>query len=250
MDMKGKAALVTGGASGIGKVVAQQYAANGASVLLSDIDESLGQAAATQIGSAGGKAIFVKADVARPEDCEQLVSTAIREIGRLDYACNNAGVGGEQNTTGDYSIEGWQRVISINLSGVFYCMKYELPAMLQSGGGSIVNMASILGEVSFLGAAAYVAAKHGVVGLTKTAAVEYASRGIRVNAVGPGFISTPMIQALEENKPAYDQLVAMHPIGRLGRPEEVGELVMWLSSDKASFVTGAYYPVDGGYLAR
>ncbi len=250
MDMNGKTALVTGASSGIGKCVAELYAREGASVLISDVNEELGQAAAKEIDPSGKRAIFVKADVSNPEDCQKMVETAVERFGRLDYACNNAGIGGEQNPTADYSIEGWQNVIGVNLSGVFYCLKYEIPAMLKNGGGSIINMASILGQVSFLGAVAYVAAKHGVVGITQNAAVEYASQGVRVNAVGPGFISTPMIQALEDNKQAYDQLVALHPLGRLGKPEEVAELVIWLSSEKASFVTGAYYPVDGGYLAR
>jgi NAD(P)-dependent dehydrogenase (short-subunit alcohol dehydrogenase family) len=250
MDMNGKVAIVTGASSGIGKCVAEFYAREGASVLLSDINEELGQAAAKEIDPTGRKAKFAKADVAQPQECEQVVTAALEAFGRLDYACNNAGIGGEQNPTADYSLEGWQKVIGVNLSGVFYCMKYQIPAMLKNGGGSIVNMASILGQVSFLGAVGYVAAKHGVVGLTQNAAVEYAARGIRVNAVGPGFISTPMIQALEDNKQAYNLLVSLHPVGRLGRPEEVAELVIWLSSDKASYVTGAYYPVDGGYLAR
>ena len=175
---------------------------------------------------------------------------ALSKMGRLDFACNNAGIGGEQNPTGAYSVEGWDKVIATNLSGIFYGMRYEIPAMLKTGGGSIVNMASILGQVAFAGAPAYVAAKHGIVGLTRSAAVEYAKQGIRVNAVGPGFIQTPMISAVDSEPTMHAALVAMHPIGRLGQPEEVAELVMWLSSNKASFVTGSYYAVDGGYLAQ
>lgn len=245
-----KVALVTGSASGIGRTTAQFYAREGARVVVSDVDTEGGNETVDMIKSDNGEAVFVKADVSSPEDCEKLVQSAVEEFGRLDFACNNAGIAGEQNPTADYSIEGWQRMISINLSGAFYCMKYEIPAMLESDGGSIVNVASILGRVAFAGAPAYVTAKHGMVGLTQNAAVEYGESGIRVNAIGPGFISTPLISALEEDKETNAQLVALHPIGRLGRPEEVAELIIWLSSDKASFVTGSYYPIDGGYLAR
>lgn len=150
----------------------------------------------------------------------------------------------------DTSVDGWQKVIAINLSGVFYCMKYEIPAMLRNGGGAIVNMASILGAVGFANSAAYVAAKHGVLGLTQNATLEYSAQNVRVNTVGPGFIRTPLIAELENDRQAYEMLVSLHPIGRLGQPEEVAELVVWLCSDRASFVTGAYIPVDGGYLAR
>jgi NAD(P)-dependent dehydrogenase (short-subunit alcohol dehydrogenase family) len=245
-----KVAMVTGAASGIGRVVAEMYAREGAKVVVSDIDEQGGLETLRMIEAAGGQAIFVNTDVSRPEACESLVQVILDTYGRLDLACNNAGIGGEVNPTADYSIESWQKVITINLSSVFYCMKYEIPAMLENGGGSIVNMASILGRVGFQGSSAYVAAKHGVVGLTMNAALEYSASGIRVNVVGPGFIRTPMISALEEQKDIYNMLVSLHPLGRLGEPEEVGELVMWLSSNKASFVTGAYYPVDGGYLAK
>ena len=236
----GKVAIVTGAASGIGRVAAQYYARDGAKVVVSDIVEEGGHETVRLIEDAGGEAFFVKTDVSDPEACEALVHMAVERFGRLDIAFNNAGISGESNPTADYSIEGWQRLISINLSGVFYCMKYEIGAMLKSGGGAIVNMASILGEVAFAEAPAYVTSKHGVVGMTQNAAIEYGQHGIRVNAVGPGFIRTPMIQTLEESPDVRAMLVALHPIGRLGEPGEVAELVVWLSSEKASFVTGSY----------
>jgi len=249
-EFAGKVALVTGASSGIGRASALFYAREGAKVTVSDIDELGGQETVRMICDAGGSAIFAKADVSNPAACEALVRKTIEIYGRLDFACNNAGIGGETNPTAEYSIQSWQNVIAINLSGVFYCMKYEIPEMLKTGGGAIVNMASILGQVGFSGAPAYVAAKHGVIGLTKTTAIEYAAQGIRVNAIGPAFIRTPMIAALEENEAALKMLVGLHPIGRLGLPEEVAQLVIWLSSQRASFVTGAYYPVDGGYLTQ
>lgn len=247
-SLDGKVAIVTGGASGIGLAVAQLYAREGAKVVVSDLDDERGQQAVGSIQEGGGTAVFERADVADPEANRRLVERALSEYGRLDVACNNAGIGGEAHPIADLSVEGWRKVIDINLSGVFYGMKYQIPAMLRNGGGALVNMASILGQVSWATAAAYVAAKHGVVGLTKNAAVEYATQGIRANAVGPGYIDTPLLENLDRE--VYDGLVSLHPLGRLGRPEEVAELVLFLSSDRSSFVTGAYYPVDGGYLAK
>lgn len=248
--LSSKIALVTGAASGIGRAVALAYAAAGASVVVSDTNAAGGQETVDLIGQAGASAIFVAADVSRPQDCEALVARAVARYGRLDIACNNAGIGGDTAATADYPLDGWNRVIGINLSGVFYCMKYEIPRMLEAGGGAIVNMASILGAVGFASAPAYTAAKHGVLGLTQAAALEYSGQGIRINSVGPGFIHTPMITALESAEAERAALVAQHPIGRLGRPEEVAALVLWLSSPAASFATGAYYPIDGGFLAR
>ena len=246
----GKVVIVTGGGSGIGQAACHLYAREGARVVVSDIDEKGGNETVRAIQEKNGEAIFVRTDVSNSDDCQAMVAAAVEKYGRLDIAFNNAGIGGEANRTADYSVEGWQKVIAINLSSVFYCMKYEIPAMLNSGNGAIVNMASILGQVAFETSPAYVAAKHGVVGLTRTTALEYAKQNLRVNAVGPAFIHTPLISALEENKQARELLISLHPIGRLGKSEEVAELVIWLSSEKASFVTGAYYAVDGGYLAR
>jgi NAD(P)-dependent dehydrogenase (short-subunit alcohol dehydrogenase family) len=246
----GKVAIVTGGGSGIGQAACHLYAREGAKVVVSDIDEKGGNETCQAIQEMNGEAAFLRADVSNATDCQALVDQTLEKYGRLDIAFNNAGIGGEANLSGEYSIEGWKKVIEINLSGVFYCMRYEIPAMLKTGGGSIVNMASILGQVGFSKSPAYVAAKHGVVGLTRTAAIEYAQQGLRINSVGPAFIHTPLISGLEENTQVRDYLISLHPIGRLGETEEVAELVIWLSSDKASFVTGAYYEVDGGYLAR
>ena len=247
--LSNKSAIVTGAASGIGKSIAELYAANGASVVVADLDEKGGQATVDVIVKAGGKAHFVKADSSKPEDNERLVQEAVSKYGGLHIACNNAGIGGPAAPVGEYPIDGWDKVIAINLNGVFYGMRYQIPAMLQSKGGVIINMASILGQVGFAGSSAYVAAKHGVVGLTQAASVEYSAKGIRVNAVGPGFIETPLLTK-HLSADQMKALVTLHPIGRLGQPEEVAELVLWLSSDKASFVSGGYYAVDGAYLAQ
>jgi NAD(P)-dependent dehydrogenase (short-subunit alcohol dehydrogenase family) len=248
--LKGKSAIVTGAGSGIGRAVAIAYAREGARVIVSDISEDGGQETVRLVKEqvSGADAAFVRADAASATEQAALAQAAVDRFGALHVACNNAGIGGELNFVAAMSVEGWRQVIDVNLSGVFYAMQAQIPRMLQAGGGAIVNMASILGQVGTKGSAAYVAAKHGVLGLTQTAALEYAAQGIRVNAVGPGYIDTPLLDSLSAKVKAA--LVELHPIGRLGRSEEVADLVVWLSSDQASFVTGAYYPVDGGYLAR
>ena len=246
--LQGQTAIVTGGGSGIGAATSILYAQHGANVVVSDLNEKGGNEIVSKIKNEGGKAVFIKADVSKPAECENLVQQALKNFSRLDIAFNNAGIGGEQNTVADMSVEGWLKVIDVNLNSVFYCTKYEIAAMIKNGKGAIVNMSSILGQVGFANSAAYVAAKHGVVGLTQNAAVEFSSKGIRINAVGPAFINTPLLSALDDQM--KKMLVTMHPIGRLGKAEEVAELVIWLSSDKASFVTGSYYAIDGAYLAQ
>ena len=248
--LKNKVALVTGASSGIGRAVALICAREGAMIVVSDINAEAGEETAVLVRAEGGDAIFVAADVGKPEHAKVLVERAVAHYGRLDIACNNAGIGGPTAATADYPLDGWAQVININLSGVFYGMQQQINAMLRTGSGAIVNVASVLGAVAFARSPAYTAAKHGVVGLTQAAALEYGAQGIRINAVGPGFIHTAMVSKLEQDAAVNAMLVAAHPIGRLGRVEEVAELIAWLASDRASFVTGSYYPVDGGYLAR
>ncbi len=245
--MKNKVAIVTGAASGLGKAIAQKFVENGAKVVVSDIDEDNGKKVAEKLNKKEGNAFFIKADTSKPEDCEALVKKTIEKFGKLHFAINNAGIGGEQAVTGEYPVDNFKKVIDINLNGVFYGMHFQLPEIVKNG-GAIVNMASILGSVGTPNSAAYVAAKHGVVGLTKTTALEYAQKGVRVNSVGPGYIETPLLDQLGDEQ--KKQLIQMHPIGRLGKPEEVANLVVWLCSEEASFITGSYYLVDGGYTAQ
>ncbi|WP_419870242.1 SDR family NAD(P)-dependent oxidoreductase [Chryseobacterium sp. CT-SW4] len=245
--LENKVALVTGAGSGIGLAIAQTYAKEGAKVIVSDINEEHGKQAVEKIKSAGGKATFVKADTSNAQEIEALVKATVEIYGRLDIACNNAGIGGEAALTGDYGLDSWRKVLSINLDGVFYGCKYELTQMEKNGGGVIVNIASIHGTVAAPLSSAYTAAKHAVVGLTKNIGVEYGQKNIRCNSVGPGYIETPLLENMDSN--ARAALVGKHPMGRLGTAQEVAELVLFLSSEKSSFMTGGYYLVDGGYTA-
>lgn len=243
--LENKVAIVTGGASGIGRAVVELFVKEGAKVVIADLNADLGMKLADQLGE---DAHFIQSNASLPADNEALVKQTIKHFGKLDIAVNNAGIGGATAPTGEYSIDEWQKVIAINLDGVFYGMRYQIPVMLKEGGGSIINVASILGQVGFSGSPAYVAAKHGVVGLTKTAAWDYGTKGIRINAVGPGFIETPLLSSMDPQVKHF--LESQHAMQRLGKSEEVAELILWLASDKASFATGGYYPIEGGYLAK
>ncbi|HLW63585.1 MAG TPA: SDR family oxidoreductase [Flavobacterium sp.] len=244
-QLENKVALVTGGASGIGKAIVELFVKEGAKVVFTDLNVDLGTKVQQELGS---QTHFVKSDASSPEDNKAAVEETVKQFGALHIAVNNAGVGGEANIVGEMSIEGWKSVIDINLNGVFYGMHYQLPE-IEKVGGSIINMASILGSAGFATSSGYSAAKHGVIGLTKSAAWEYGTRNVRINAVGPGFISTPLVdKSLDTDALKY--LESQHAMQRLGTPEEIASMVLWLASDGASFATGTYYPVDGGYLAK
>ena len=251
-DMAGRVALVTGGASGIGRAAALEFAQAGAKVVVADLDHAGGGETEALIAERGGDSRFVPTDVTQSREVEALVGRVVEDYGRVDCAFNNAGIAGEIALLADYEEEMWDRVIGVNLKGVWLCMKYEIRQMLRQGGGAIVNTASVLGLVGGARSpVAYTASKHGVVGLTKTAALSYADAGIRINAVCPGYIKTPLLEPIFKLYPEREEhLVTLHPAGRLGTPEEVAKAVVWLSSDEASFVTGHSMTVDGGYVAQ
>ncbi len=248
-QMDGKVAIVTGAASGIGRATAVLFAREGAKVVVADWKD--GSDTVREITDAGGEAIFMQVDVSDASQVEAMVRKTVETYGGLDYACNNAGIEGVMGACAECTEENWERTIGINLTGVWHCMKYEIPEMLKRGGGSIVNMASVAGLVGFAGLPAYCASKGGVVLLTKAAALEYAKQGIRINAVCPGVIRTAMVdRIIGGDAQAEAGFTAMEPIGRLGTPEEIGEAVIWLCSDASSFVTGTAFPVDGGFVAQ
>jgi NAD(P)-dependent dehydrogenase (short-subunit alcohol dehydrogenase family) len=249
-QMKDKVALVTGGSSGIGRAAALAFAREGAKVVVADVQVAGGQETVRLIRDAGGEAVFVRTDVANPVEVQALVGEAVQRYGRLDYAFNNAGIEGTLAPTAECSEENWNRTLEINLKGVWLCMRAEIAQMLKQGGGAIVNTASVAGLVGFQNLPAYCASKGGVVQLTRTAALEYAKMGIRINAVCPGVIRTAMVERVTGGNPQTEaQFVAMEPVGRMGTPEEVASAVVWLCSDAASFVTGHPMVVDGGLVA-
>lgn len=250
--MKNNVVFITGASTGIGHSTALAFAKKGVHVAVCDINEDEGKKTCDLIEKEGVKAIFIHCDVANPDACKHAVEKTMETFGRLDYAFNNAGVEGVWGDIANQSIKNWKKVIDINLNGVFYCMHYQIPAMLKSGGGVVVNCASILGHVGFAGAPAYVAAKHGVLGLTKNAAIEFGTQNIRVNAICPGFVMTPMLErgGITTNEDLKHAIESKHVLNRLGKPEEIANCVVWLCSNEASFVTGHALLADGGYIIQ
>jgi NAD(P)-dependent dehydrogenase (short-subunit alcohol dehydrogenase family) len=249
--LEGKVALITGASSGIGRATAKIFAREGARLILADLADKGGQETLGMVTEFGAEAIFVKTDVAKAQEVDALVNKGIETFNRLDCAFNNAGIGGAAKLTHEYSEDEWNRVMAVNLNGVWLCMRAEINQMLKQGQGVIVNTSSIMGLTGAIRVPAYTAAKHAVAGLTKAAALEYARHGIRINAVCPAPIYTPLLMSAFEKRPDVEQRYARsEPMKRIGQPEEVGEAVAWLCSDRASYVTGVPFPVDGGYMAQ
>lgn len=250
-EFEGRVAFVTGAASGIGRAASRLFAARGARVVLADLEREAGEAVAEEIRSTGAEAVFVETDVADDAAVARAVATATERFGRLDCAYNNAGLSGPPNFVADMPEDQWRRTIDVMLTGVFLCMKHEIPAILESGGGAIVNCASGAGLIGFPGQSAYVASKHGVIGLTRAAALEYGSRGIQINSICPGTARTGMVEDVVRETPELQQeLERLHPIGRIAEPEEIAEAALWLCTERASFVLGTALSVDGGYVAQ
>ena len=252
-QFQGKSAVVTGAAGGIGRASAIAFAREGAGVVVADLNLEGCEETVAMIASERGKAVAIKTDVSSSTDVQAMVKKAVDEFGGLNFAHNNAGIEGAVGMTADYDENEWDRVLTINLKSTFLCMKYEIPEMIKKGGGAIVNTASIAGLVGYMTMPAYSASKHGMVGLTKTTALEYATRGVRVNAICPGGVKTPMVDRMSatQNKEEFEAMIrAMHPMGRIGEPEEIANVAVFLCSDKASFITGQALAADGGFVAQ
>ncbi len=253
--VSGKVTLVTGAAAGIGRATAQKFADEGAKVVVSDIDQPGGEETVSLIKDTGGDAMFVRADISKPEDVAKMIDETVKAYGRLDCACNNAGIEGKIAPLAEQTIENFDAILSVNLRGTFLCLQAEIRQMLSNGGGAIVNLASVAGLIGFPGLSPYTASKHAVNGLTKNAALEYGKQGIRVNSVCPGGIDTRMLDSLAEQstggaQSTREMMEPLHPIGRIGTPREVAELIVWLCSDRAGFMSGTNIPVDGGFVAQ